>query len=133
VTRVLVVEDDPSVGEAIRMMLARKGYDTMVVLEADAGTKAFESVRFDLAIVDIFLPGTSGLATIAEFHQRAPAIPILAMSGFRFRDSMDPSLDFLALATQAGAAVCLRKPFAPRQLITAVCASLDPLRVMLAP
>jgi hypothetical protein len=46
---------------------------------------------------------------------------------------MDPSLDFLALATQAGAAVCLRKPFAPRQLITAVCASLDPLRVMLAP
>jgi DNA-binding response OmpR family regulator len=115
------------------MMLDREGYGTMIALEADAGTKAFESIRFDLAIVDIFLPGMSGLATIAEFHQRAPAIPILAISGFRFRDSLDPSLDFLALATQAGAAVCLRKPFAPRQLITAVCDSLDPLRVMLAP
>lgn len=133
VMRILVVEDDPSVGAAIRMILDREGYDTVIASEADAGTRAFESVRFDLAIVDIFLPGTSGLATIAGFHRRAPATPILAMSGFRFRDSMDPGLDFLALATQAGAVVCLRKPFAPQQLMTAVSASLDRLRRTVAP
>ncbi len=124
--RVLVIEDDPSVGAAIRMMLDREGYDTVITPHAVAGMRAFESFHFDLAIVDIFIPGTSGLATITEFRRRAPAVPILAMSGFRFRDSMDPSLDFLGMATVAGAAVCLRKPFTPRQLMTAVCAILDP-------
>jgi DNA-binding response OmpR family regulator len=47
------------------------------------------------------------------------------MSGFKFRDSMKPDLDVLTLAAEAGAAVCLRKPFAPQQLIAAVHASLD--------
>jgi DNA-binding response OmpR family regulator len=124
--RVLVVEDDPSVGAAIRLMLEREGYDAVIAPDADAGMTALESFQFDLAIVDIFLPGTNGIAAIARFRQRAPAVPILAMSGFRFRDSMDPALDFLAMATQAGAAACLRKPFAPRQLLVAIFASLGP-------
>jgi DNA-binding response OmpR family regulator len=125
-TRVLVVEDDPSVGAAIRMILNREGCDTVHALDAAEGMRAFESSSFDLAIVDIFMPGINGLKTIAGFRQRAPAIPILAISGFRFRDSMGPGMDFLAMAVEAGAAVCLRKPFAPRQLMAAVYASLDP-------
>jgi DNA-binding response OmpR family regulator len=131
--QVLVVEDDPSVGAAIRMMLDREGYDTVIALDADAGMRAFESFHFDLAIVDIFMPGLSGLATIAGFRQRDPAVPILAMSGFRFRDSLDPCLDFLGMAAQAGASVCLRKPFAPKQLMIAVGASLDPSLPVFAP
>ena len=58
--------------------------------------------------------------TIAEFRRQDPTVPILAMSGFRFRDSMNPALDYLSMAVQAGAAICLRKPFASRQLIAAV-------------
>jgi DNA-binding response OmpR family regulator len=119
-TRVLVVEDDPSVGAAIQMMLGSEGYDTVHASEADAGMKALESSRFDLAIVDIFLPDVNGLKSIAEFRRRAPAMPILAMSGFIFRDSMDPALDYLAMAAHVGAAICLRKPFAPWQLRDAV-------------
>jgi DNA-binding response OmpR family regulator len=125
-TRVLIVEDDLSVGAAIQMMLDREGYDTVLVPDADAGMRAIESLPFDLAIIDLFMPGTNGLATVAEFRLRAPAVPILAMSGFRFRDSMDPGLDFLKMAAEAGAAACLRKPFAPRELMTAICASLKP-------
>jgi DNA-binding response OmpR family regulator len=124
--RVLVVEDDPSVGAAIRMMLDREGYNTVIAPDADAGMRAFESFHFDLAIVDIFMPGTNGLAIIAELRLRFPAVPILAMSGFRFREPMDPGLDFLGMAVEAGAAACLRKPFASRELMTAVCASLKP-------
>jgi DNA-binding response OmpR family regulator len=123
-TRVLVVEDDPSVGAAIQMMLAREGCQTVYAPDFETGLKALEESRFDLAIVDIFLPGTNGLVTIAEFRERTPKMRILAMSGFRFRDSMKPGLDFLSMAAEAGATVCLRKPFAPRQLIAAVHASL---------
>lgn len=122
--RILVVEDDPSVGAAIVMTLEREGCDTVHVPDASVGMKAFELSRFDLAIVDIFLPDASGLETIAEFRRRVPAMPILAISGFIFRELMDPVLDYLALAAKAGAAVCLRKPFGSRQLIAAVHSSL---------
>lgn len=127
-TRVLVIEDDPSVGAAIQMMLDREGCSTVHAPDADMGVKAFESSSFDLVIVDIFMPGMSGLETITELRNRAPAVPILAMSGFRFRGSMDPGLDFLGMAAEAGATDCLRKPFTPEQLTAAVRASLEPAR-----
>jgi CheY-like chemotaxis protein len=86
--------------------------------------RAVESSPFDLVIVDIFLPGVNGLETIAELRRKIPAVPILAISGFAFRDSVDPAHDYFAMAIKAGAAGCLRKPFTSRQLITVVHANL---------
>lgn len=51
------------------------------------------------------------------------------MSGFRFRDSMDPGLDFLGMAAVAGATACLRKLFTSRQLMAAIHTSLEPERL----
>jgi DNA-binding response OmpR family regulator len=124
-TNVLVIEDDASVGAAIQMMLDREGCGTVHALDADTGMRAFEASSFGLVIVDIFMPGANGLEIIAELKNRAPEIPILAISGFRFRSSMDPGLDFLGMANAAGAAVCLRKPFTREQLMAAVRASLE--------
>jgi DNA-binding response OmpR family regulator len=122
---VLVIEDDASVGAAIAMMLEGEGYHTVHALDADEGMRAFESSRFDLAIVDIFIPGANGLEIIAELRNRAPGLPILAMSGFRFRNSPDLGLDFLGMANAAGATACLRKPFSRGQLMAAVHVSLE--------
>jgi hypothetical protein len=47
------------------------------------------------------------------------------MSGFRFRESMGPGLDYLGMAAKLGA-TCLRKPFSPRQLMAAINAGLGP-------
>jgi DNA-binding response OmpR family regulator len=124
--RALIIEDDPSVGAAIQMILGREGFDAVHAPEAETGIQLFESSSFNLVIVDIFMPGMDGLKTIAEFRNRAPTIPILAISGFRFREPMDRGLDFLGMADEAGATFCLRKPFTSGQLITAVRASLDP-------
>jgi two-component system OmpR family response regulator len=131
-TRMLVVDDDPSVGAAIVMTLGHEGYDTVHAPDAGMGMRAFESSRFHLVIIDTFLPDISGLDIIAELRRKSPAIPILAISGFIFRDSMDPVLDYLALATKAGAAACLRKPFASWQLIAAVRASVAPALLTMA-
>jgi DNA-binding response OmpR family regulator len=124
--RALIIEDDTSVGAAVQLVLDREGWETVHVGDADSGVEAFESSNFDLVIVDIFMPGKNGLKAIAGFRDQAPTVPILAVSGFRFRGSMDPGLDFLGMAAKAGATVCLRKPFTPEQFITAVRASLDP-------
>jgi DNA-binding response OmpR family regulator len=131
-TRILVVDDDQSVGAAIVMTLGHEGYDTVHALDAGMGIRAFESSHFDLAIVDIWLPDINGLETIAELRRRAPAMPIIAISGFIYRKPMNPGLDYLVLAANAGAAVCLRKPFASRQLISAVRTSLAPAFLTIA-
>ena len=125
-TRVLVIDDDRSVGAAIQMMLARQDCDTVVAQDAHAGVEAFESSKFDVVIVDIFMPGPDGLETIKGIRERAPTVPIVAMSGFKFRNSMASAPDFLGMAAKLGATFCLSKPFALQQLMAAVNSCLNP-------
>jgi CheY-like chemotaxis protein len=115
---VLVIDDDDCVGAAIKAILARRKSETELASRAYAGIKALESSRFDVVLVDLFMPGMSGLNAIS-YIRRQSGIPIIAMSGFRLRDSVN-SIDYLGMAMQRGASMCIRKPFAPRQLIEAI-------------
>ncbi len=118
--RILVIDDDKSVRTAIKTLLEHEGYEVLVADDGRTGMDAFESTVFDLVIVDIFMPGMDGLETIKLFKRRAPLVPIVAISGFMFRDSSVPAPDFLAMATKLGAAYSLHKPFRPRELSEAV-------------
>jgi Response regulator receiver domain len=65
VSRILVVDDDASVGAAVRMILDRGGCEAVHVTDADTAIRAFEASRFDLVMVDIFMPTVNGLKAIA--------------------------------------------------------------------
>lgn len=99
-TRVLIVDDDPMVCTAIEIYLARHG--------------------FDLMLVDIFMPHMRGFESIRIFHERAPTVPLVAMSGYAFANLDSPAPDFLRMALDLGAARCLPKPFTPGALLTVV-------------
>ena len=71
-------------------------------------------------IVDIFMPHMRGFESIRIFHERAPAIPLVAMSGYAFANLDSPAPDFLRMALELGAARCLRKPFTPMALLAVV-------------
>jgi CheY-like chemotaxis protein len=116
--RVLVIDDDDCIGAAIKVTLARRKGETELASRAYAGIEALESSRFDVVLVDLFMPGMSGLDAIS-YIRRQSGIPIVAMSGFRLRDSRN-SIDYLGMAMQRGASACIRKPFAPQQLIEAI-------------
>jgi CheY-like chemotaxis protein len=118
VLRVLVVDDDESVGVAIQAILSRRNYRTELASGAYAGIQALASSRFDVVLVDLFLTGMSGIDAIAHMRQLSE-ISIIAMSGFRLRSSLDP-IDHFGTAMQRGASTCIRKPFSPRQLIEAI-------------
>jgi DNA-binding response OmpR family regulator len=118
--RALVIDDDRLVGAAIQTILARKGIETTLALNAHAGFQAFASSGFDVVIVDIFMPGMNGLEIITVIRRQAPTIPLIAMSGFRFRYATGSGPDFLEMAVTLGATSCLRKPFAPQQLLGAI-------------
>jgi len=118
-TRILVIDDDASVSTAIQAILARHQCDTVLASRAHAGIHAFQASGFDVVIVDLFMPGMNGLDTIARIRSES-AVPIIAMSGFRLRNSLDAGEDFLGMAILRGATISLRKPFSPPQLIAAI-------------
>jgi DNA-binding NtrC family response regulator len=126
-TRVLVIDDDRSVGSAIEMLLARQGFDTSLTADSHAGVQALEATKFDVVMIDIFMPGIDGLETIKNVRDRMPTVPIVAMSGFRFRNSMSSAPDFLGMAAKLGATCCLRKPFTPQQLMVALNSCFNPV------
>lgn len=119
-SRILVVDDDTAVRAAIQIVLERDGHHVVVASSGRAGIAAIEEQTVDLVICDIFMPGMDGIETIQEFHKRAPNVPVIAMSGFMFRDGHVPAPDYLALSTKLGAAYSLRKPFRPNELLAAV-------------
>jgi CheY-like chemotaxis protein len=118
--RVLLIDDDKSVGAATKVVLEAEGFDVVVVEDGLAGLKALEAGRFDLAIVDLFMPGMDGLATAKGLRQINPSLRIIAMSGFMFRGSCPPMPQFLAMAQEAGAHATLYKPFRPDELFQAI-------------
>jgi DNA-binding response OmpR family regulator len=117
---ILVIDDDNAVRVAVKTVLTREGFDVTVAEDGRSGLAAIDTHLYDLIIVDIFMPGMDGLEAIRKIKQHAPLVPIIAISGFLFRDSSVPAPDFLTMATKLGAAGSLHKPFRPHELLAAV-------------
>ncbi|MBC7584485.1 MAG: response regulator [Tardiphaga sp.] len=122
--RVLVVDDDPLVSLSIRLTLDRHGFETVLADGGVSGLHALEASRFDVMIVDIFMPEMRGFESVRVFHQRAPDVPLIAISGYAFAQHTAPAPDFLRMALELGATRCLRKPFTPAALLAVIGESL---------
>jgi CheY-like chemotaxis protein len=118
--RILVVDDDPLICAAIRAWLEQSGFAVIVADGGETGLRAFDSSTFDLMIVDIFMPHMRGFESVRVFHQRAPMVPLIAISGYVFVEQRTPAPDFLRMALELGATRCLRKPFTPKTLLTVI-------------
>jgi len=116
-SRILVVDDDPMVCMATEVFLQRHKFEVVVADGGEAGLRALDRGNIDLMIVDVFMPHMRGFESIRIFHQRAPAIPLVAMSGYAFANLNTPAPDFLRMALELGASRCLRKPFTPDALL----------------
>jgi DNA-binding response OmpR family regulator len=111
--RVLVVDDQSDVRAMIGIVLRIHHFETVEADSAAAGLKAFEQFGFDLAIVDVFLHGSSGIELIEKMRERNPELPVVAISGMT-------TLDFVAESPDLSDVVCLQKPFRPNELMRAI-------------
>jgi CheY-like chemotaxis protein len=118
--RILVVDDDPLICSAIRAWLEQSGFVVVVADGGEAGLSALDSSTFDLIIIDIFMPHMNGFESVRVFHRRAPAVPLIAISGYVFAEQRTPAPDFLSMALRLGAMRCLRKPFTPSTLLSVI-------------
>ncbi|HQW08940.1 MAG TPA: response regulator [Steroidobacteraceae bacterium] len=108
--RVLIVEDDPLVGDAVRRALESHGYAVDLVASAEAAGSALQAESFDLAVVDIGLPRASGLQLVRAQRRRGAMMPVLILTA---RDGLDDRVTALDL----GADDYLTKPFQVPELV----------------
>jgi CheY-like chemotaxis protein len=118
--RILVIDDEVSVRNAIRLILENRGHHVVAAEGGQRGVAAIEAYAFDAVIVDIFMPGMDGFQTIRILRQTAPKIAIIAISGYAFRQASWPVPDFLKMACDLGATYCLRKPFESWEIVKAI-------------
>lgn len=117
-SRALVIDDDLNIRAVLGRTLRRAGYETLEAPDAGAGLRLLGSGAFDLAIVDIFMPGQGGLTTIAQIRERWPSVKILAVSGA-------DRLEMAAHAGAVGADAFLKKPFEAQTLLSTIDALLE--------
>jgi len=119
-TRILVIDDDIDVHTTIQTILKGRGFDIVHAECGHSGVVAIEAFAFDAVLVDIFMPNMNGIETIRILRQSAPKVPIIAMSGYVFRECSGPTPDFFRMALDLGAACCIPKPFEPWEIIKAI-------------
>lgn len=102
--RVLVVDDDAAIVEVLEMRLTAMGYDVTATADPQAAIAAVEAGRFDLALVDLRMEPTDGIALMEAVHARQPRLPVLIMTA---HGTIETAVD----AVQRGAFDYLTKPF----------------------
>ena len=118
--RILVVDDDLHTRLAMRTWLQRCGFRVAIADGGVNGLAALDDATFDLMIVDIFMPNMRGFESIRIFHQRAPTVPLIAISGYAFSGPETDNLACLKMALSLGATRCLHKPFRPATLLSVI-------------
>jgi DNA-binding response OmpR family regulator len=116
-TRILLIEDDEALCAVIERWLRADGHDVVIASAGEDAMKVLENDRpFRLVIVDIVLPGISGLEVIRALRRSAVRPSVIAMSG---RDRVSTG-GYLEIAGLFGAVRTLEKPFNRDDLLVAV-------------
>jgi len=111
--RILVVEDDRTVGQYVARGLAEQQYAVELVGDGRAALDAAGSGHFDLLVLDLRLPGMSGLEVLRTLRDRGVSTPVLVLTA---QDSVEFKVDALRM----GADDYVTKPFAMAELLARV-------------
>ena len=112
--RILVVDDDPTQRRLIQAVLEREGF---AVAQADGGDSALDQLQAglspDVAILDLTMPGMSGIDTLKEMRTRGHAMPVIVLTA-------TGGVDTVVKAMQAGAQDFFIKPASPERIIVSI-------------
>ena len=111
--KVLVIEDDPTVGQFVRRGLEEQRWGVDLVTDGEEGERRAASETYDLVILDMRLPGRSGLQVLHALRARGFERPVLVLTA---QDAIDAKVETL----RAGADDYVTKPFAFEELLARV-------------
>lgn len=121
--RILVIDDQPMVVEALLRVLAHIGHEADVAVSVEEARECFGEEPYDVLVSDLDVAGTSGLEFIRELHEQGRLVPFVVLTGY-------PSLESAVECLRLGAVDYLRKPCSMADLVAAIRRSLDRSRAL---
>ncbi len=115
--RVLVIEDEPGIVDFVRRGLEAEGFAVESALDGVAGERLALKGGFDAVVLDLMLPGRSGLEILASVQRTLPSLPVIVLTA---RGEIEDRVAGL----EAGAVDYLVKPFSMAELVARVRAQL---------
>lgn len=111
--RLLLVEDDPTLRHALTFNLSREGYEVAAAADGEAALEAARSDRLDLILLDVMLPGMSGVEVLRVLRREGVATPVIILSAKG--DEIDR-----VVGLKVGADDYVAKPFSRPELLARI-------------
>jgi two-component system alkaline phosphatase synthesis response regulator PhoP len=111
--RLLLVEDDPTLRQALSFNLTREGYDVAAAADGESALEAARSDRLDLILLDVMLPGMSGVEVLRVLRREGVSTPVIILSAKG--DEIDR-----VVGLQIGADDYVAKPFSRPELLARI-------------
>lgn len=116
---ILIVDDEECIRDSCCQVLMKAGYGVVTAVNGEAGLAKAREIGPDLALVDLDMPGVSGLEVMEQLHEISPSIVRIVVTG---NTSMDLEEEII---NKQRALNYLTKPFSPEQLRLTVREALD--------
>lgn len=125
-SKVLIIDDETDVRDALELVLSRAGYEVSAVGDGDAGLEASRELLPDVIVTDMIMPKLDGAQLIRQIKAERPRVRVVAISGggnfgpAAYQPNALKTEAFLAAAKSAGADRVLTKPFESKDIVEAV-------------
>ena len=110
---ILLIDDEQHIVDVVEYALTENAFDVIAALDGDIGLRKFTDANPDLVILDLLLPGMSGLDLFREMRRLRPSVPVVMLT------SRAEEIDRV-LGLELGADDYVTKPFSPRELAARV-------------
>ena len=115
-TKILVIDDEPSITNLVQAYLKPEGYEVFTAADGNSGLKAARAFKPDLIILDVMLPGMDGLELLSKLRRESEVYVIMLTARTEETDKI--------VGLSIGADDYVTKPFSPRELVARVKAAL---------
>lgn len=115
-TKILVIDDEPSITNLVSAYLKPEGYEVYIAADGNAGLKAVHAFKPDLIILDVMLPGMDGIELLSRLRRESEVYVIMLTAKTEETDKI--------VGLSVGADDYVTKPFSPRELVARVKAAL---------
>lgn len=121
-TKILVIDDEPSITNLVSAYLKPEGYEVFTAADGNAGLKAARTFKPDLIILDLMLPGIDGIELLTRLRRESDVYVIMLTAKTEETDKV--------IGLSVGADDYVTKPFSPRELVARVKAALRRIKTV---
>jgi DNA-binding NtrC family response regulator len=124
--KILIIDDDEQLSKSFAKILAQEGYATEQALSGEDGLQRIRSKRPNLVVLDVRLPGMSGIRTLERIHEQDPKLPVIICTAYGTTETA-------IQAIKIGAFDYIYKPFDVPEMLKTIANGLEAGRFMATP